>query len=150
VWLATGHERETAPRFGQDFWPVRGIELNRDATEAAQRLLLRAKLLGASKPEHHLLPLNSSKGKFGIGTGRRGYDPTRAMKDGGTAWRTLVKKAGLDGFRFHDLRHAAVTHLLEKGTPLAVVESLAGHLSVKMLRHYTHITAVRYERRLML
>ena len=52
-----------------------------------------------------------------------------------------MDKAGHGKFRFHDLRHTAVTHLLEKGTPLAVVESLVGHLSVKMLRHYTHVTS---------
>jgi hypothetical protein len=35
---------------------ARCIELNRDATVAAERLLLRAGLLGATDPAHYLMP----------------------------------------------------------------------------------------------
>ena len=47
--------------------------------------------------------------------------------------------AGLPGFRFHDLRHTVVTRLLEAGEPDHVVESITGHLSRRMLEHYSHI-----------
>ena len=42
------------------------------------------------------------------------------------------------GFRFHDLRHTVVTRLLEAGEPDHVVESITGHLSRRMLEHYSH------------
>jgi site-specific recombinase XerD len=55
-----------------------------------------------------------------------------------TAWRALRKAAGLAGFRFHDLRHTVVTDLLEAGEPEHVIEAVTGHLSRRMLEHYSH------------
>jgi integrase len=37
------------------------------------------------------------------------------------------------------LRHTVVTRLLEAGEPDHVVESITGHLSRRMLEHYSHI-----------
>jgi integrase len=54
-----------------------------------------------------------------------------------TAWRALSDAAGLSGLRFHDLRHTLVTRLLEAGEPDHVVESITGHLSRRMLEHYS-------------
>jgi mannose-6-phosphate isomerase-like protein (cupin superfamily) len=56
-----------------------------------------------------------------------------------TAWRALRDAARLPGLRFHDLRHTVVTRLLEAGEPDHVVESITGHLSRRMLEHYSHI-----------
>ena len=42
------------------------------------------------------------------------------------------------GFRFHDLRHTVVTDLLEAGEPEHVIEAITGHLSRRMLEHYSH------------
>jgi integrase len=68
--------------------------------------------------------------------------PTRARarsREWDTAWRALREAAGLTGLRFHDLRHTVVTRLLEAGEPDHVVESITGHLSRRMLEHYSHI-----------
>jgi integrase len=40
---------------------------------------------------------------------------------------------------FHSLRHTFVSLCRTAGVPLAVVESLVGHTSAAMTRHYTHI-----------
>jgi integrase len=50
-----------------------------------------------------------------------------------------VDASRLPGLRFHDLRHTVVTRLLEAGEPDHVVESITGHLSRRMLEHYSHI-----------
>src|SRR6266849_821287 len=55
-----------------------------------------------------------------------------------TAWRAFRDAAGLPGFRFHDLRHTVVTDLLEAGEPEHVIEAVTGHLSRRMLEHYSH------------
>jgi integrase len=55
------------------------------------------------------------------------------------AWRKLTRAAGLKGLRFHDLRHQCITELLEAGAPEAAVLSIAGHVSRKMMEHYSHI-----------
>ena len=63
----------------------------------------------------------------------------RPQKSVRTAWRALTRKAGLVGLRIHDLRHTAITDMAEAGVPESVMESMAGHVSRKMLAHYTHI-----------
>ena len=51
-----------------------------------------------------------------------------------------AKEAGLAGLRFHDLRHAAITTLAEAGLPDQInIMGLAGHVSQRMLEHYSHI-----------
>jgi len=60
-----------------------------------------------------------------------GFDPMRHVKRWRTAWRTLTKKAGLPGFRFHDLRHCAITQLAENGTSDSTIMAIAGHVSRK-------------------
>jgi integrase-like protein len=51
------------------------------------------------------------------------------MKTWRSAWRTLTKAAGLRGLRFHDLRHLAITELLESGLPDQAVMEIAGYVS---------------------
>jgi integrase len=69
-------------------------------------------------------------------------DPNRPITSFRTAWRKATKAAGLPGLRFHDLRHTAVTKLLENGTPFAVVAEIMGWsagMTVRMSKHYAHI-----------
>lgn len=42
------------------------------------------------------------------------------------------------GFRFHDLRHQAVTELAEAGASDTLM-AIAGHLSQRMMEHYSHV-----------
>ncbi len=56
-----------------------------------------------------------------------------------TAWRALRDAAGLHELRFHDLRHTVITELAEMGVADHVLESTSGHLSRRMLEHYSHI-----------
>jgi integrase len=63
----------------------------------------------------------------------------QATKSWRTAWRKLTAKAGLKGFRFHDLRHQAITELAENGVADATLMGMAGHLSRKMMEHYSHV-----------
>ena len=89
----------------------------------------RADLLGHTAPEHYLWPA-CQWGRF---------DPTNPMLKWDTAWRALREAAGLLGFRFHDLRHTIITELAEMGVADHVLESITGHLTRRMLEHYSHI-----------
>jgi hypothetical protein len=53
--------------------------------------------------------------------------------------RCDVDLAGLPGLRFHDLRHTVITELAEMGVADHVLESISGHLTRRMLEHYSHI-----------
>ena len=48
-------------------------------------------------------------------------------------------KSPFDGFRFHDLRHQAITELAESKASDSTIMSIAGHVSRKMLAHYSHV-----------
>ena len=48
-------------------------------------------------------------------------------------------KSPLAGLRFHDLRHHAITELAESQASDGTIMSIAGHVSNKMLQHYSHI-----------
>ena len=54
-------------------------------------------------------------------------------------WTTTLKRAGIDGLRFHDLRHEAVSRLVERGFSDQEVVSISGHKTMAMLRRYTHL-----------
>ncbi len=43
------------------------------------------------------------------------------------SWYPLRAAAGLDGVRFHDLRHTCVTLLLDLGAPPHIVREIVGH-----------------------
>jgi integrase len=105
------------------------IPLNHSAQRAFGRMLERARAVGFTQPDHYIWPACQ--------WGR--IDPTRPIKRWDTAWRSLCKAAGLPGLRLHDMRHTIVTELLEMGAPDHVVESITGHLSRRMLEHYSHV-----------
>jgi integrase len=47
-------------------------------------------------------------------------------------------RSSFEGLRFHDLRHQAITELAEKGVPEQTLMGIAGHVSRRMLDHYSH------------
>lgn len=145
---------------------ARLVELNNSATLAACRLYVRAQSLGATEPEHYLLPADLSRHtkKTDPLKGRRGFDATRHQVSWDTAWRSLRKAAGsaiqdtaskenrelsteereaiaaFQGLRFHDLRHTFISLMGERGVPLQIVQAMVGHMSSAMVRYYTHIS----------
>ena len=106
----------------------RVIPLDEAARQAVERMLKRSDALGHTNPEHYVW-CASQHHKF---------DPSQPASKWDGAWHSLRKAAGLPGFRFHDLRHTVVTDLLEAGEPEHVIEAVTGHLSRRMLEHYSH------------
>lgn len=56
------------------------------------------------------------------------------------AFRRFSAKAGIGGYRLHDLRHAFVTELFASGAPAPVVQRLAGHEHLITTQRYAHAT----------
>jgi integrase len=121
---------------------VRTISLSADALDSVVALMERARQLGASHPDHFLIPARVNRVQA-TDNGRRSvvraYDPAKPTKGWRTAWRNLTRKAGLKGLRGHDLRHNWITGHAEIGTPQSVLEAQAGHLSKQMSDLYKHI-----------
>ncbi|AYH33275.1 site-specific integrase [Pectobacterium parmentieri] len=59
--------------------------------------------------------------------------------DANTAWRAALKRAGIDDFRFHDLRHTWASWLVQAGVPISVLQEMGGWESIEMVRRYAHL-----------
>src|SRR5262249_50049064 len=119
---------------------ARIIPLNETAMWAFRRLLQRAQALGCTEPDHYLFPaFVFRRPRNGESRKGSGYDPTKPQVSWRTGWQNLIKKAGLVGFRFHDLRHHCITKLAENGTADQVLMAISGHVSKAMLDHYSHV-----------
>ncbi|UTW56586.1 site-specific integrase [Kordiimonas sp. SCSIO 12610] len=55
------------------------------------------------------------------------------------AIRNAMKRAGLDGFRLHDVRHTAASRLVQNGLSLQEVSSILGHSGLQMTARYAHL-----------
>ncbi len=73
--------------------------------------------------------------------GEPGRDGVRRPYLFDKAWTDAKKEAGLTDFRFHDLRHEAVSRLVEAGLSDQEVAAISGHKSMQMLKRYTHLRA---------
>jgi integrase len=126
-------ERWIHVRVGKTATADRDIPLNPEAFAAVLKLREQAKALFGDQlsPDWFL---------FFWWLGAAGQpDPTRPTKSWRRAWDSLVKAAGLGRLRFHDLRHTAITDLSEGEASEQTIMAISGHLSRKMLEHYSHI-----------
>jgi integrase len=57
-----------------------------------------------------------------------------------TAWENALKKAGIEDFRFHDLRHSAASYLAMNGASLAEIAEVLGHKTLQMVKRYAHLS----------
>jgi integrase len=64
---------------------------------------------------------------------------TGQLVDIKTAWKVLLRRAGITGFRIHDLRHSFASRLVQRGVDLYRVQKLLGHASPVMTQRYAHL-----------
>ncbi len=99
--------------------------------------------------KHIMLPINDTLMELFNKTpveNRVGYvfvnpqtkQPYRDIKK---SWTTALKKAGIENFRFHDLRHTVGTRLAKENVPVNVIKEILAHSDVKTTMRYVHATA---------
>ena len=101
---------------------------------------------GTKNGEIHRVPMNGkltatledgkkiSKSKYVFSENRKPY------RDVKTGWWTALKKAKIEGFRFHDLRHTFGSRLRMAGVDIRTIQELMGHKDIKMTMRYSHPT----------
>jgi integrase len=113
----------------------RVIPLNQPAFDA---LVKWASRLVESKAEDYVFPACEAAGIERKHPDRERIDPSRPIKSWRSAWQAALKRAGLQ-IRFHDLRHTCITKLAEMQASEQTLMAIAGHVSRKMIEHYSHI-----------
>lgn len=109
----------------------RKIALNEAAHWAMKNVYKRAEKLGSTKPEHYLFPFRVKRSQ---------YDPTRPATRWflRCSWNHLREISGFTELRPHDLRHHAITRMLENGVDGELVNAISGHVSQRMREFYSH------------
>ncbi len=107
-----------------------------------------ATLLVTKNKEKRTIPLNKTvlnlltgKGKVRSISGYVFVSQAATRVDASNVRRAFIsakKKAEIEGFRFHDLRHTFATRLVQAGVDLYVVKELLGHKSIAMTMRYAH------------
>jgi integrase len=111
---------------------VRTIPLNQEALGYVIAAIERAKRLGSVDPDHYLFPFRVRPNAL--------CDPARHQTTFKTAWNKMKIAARIQNLRMYDLRHHAITALLENPeVSEETVEDLAGHVSRRMKKRYSHI-----------
>ena len=98
---------------------------------------LSNKAIGVIKEvlNHPIRPIDTNLLFFGD----PGRDGLRRPYVTSKIWTEARKKAGIEGLRFHDLRHEATSRFVEAGLSDLEVSSITGHKSMQMLKRYTHL-----------
>jgi len=139
----------------------RVIPLNANAYAAVMRLRERSQMVFGSDlhPDWYVFPSAEGYSK---------PHPTKPLSGWRSAWRSLTRaincplcgelqnpaaiccnsvcradiskvKSPTAGLRFHDLRHHAITELAESQASDRTIMAIAGHVSQRMLAHYSHV-----------
>ncbi|MBS0423486.1 MAG: site-specific integrase [Proteobacteria bacterium] len=60
------------------------------------------------------------------------------------AWYKALKRAGIEDFRWHDLRHIWASWLTQNGVPLNIIQEMGAWESAEMVRRYAHLAPEQF------
>lgn len=91
---------------------------------SAQAVTLVSSLVESSPGAEHLFPGNVAG------------EPVKDLKK---FWTSVMRQAGITGYRRHDNRHTYASHLVSSGLSLEIVGRLLGHTNPSTTRRYAHL-----------
>ena len=56
------------------------------------------------------------------------------------AWASALRRADIQNFRWHDLRHSAASYLAMNGASTREIAEILGHKTLQMSMRYAHLT----------
>lgn len=69
------------------------------------------------------------------------YLGNRVIQTSTKAWYKALSRAGIEDFRWHDLRHTWASWMVQKGVPLHALQELGGWQSSDMVAKYAHLSS---------
>lgn len=60
------------------------------------------------------------------------------------AWYKALNRAGIENFRWHDLRHTWASWLTQQGVPLNVIQEMGAWESSEMVKRYAHLAPEQF------
>ncbi|QRQ82895.1 site-specific integrase [Paralysiella testudinis] len=54
-------------------------------------------------------------------------------------WAAALSKAGIEDFRWHDLRHTWASWLVQRGVPVRVLQEMGGWKTLEIVQRYSHL-----------
>jgi integrase len=150
----------TPDQFGDHLHPIVLLALNtgmrrgeifnlRWAAVDLDKALLEVEGPGAKSGRTRHIPLNTEV----VETLRRWRERSKSLMlvfpgPGGsrmtninTSWASLIARAKLNNFRFHDCRHHFASRLVMADVPLNTVRELLGHSEIAMTLRYSHLAS---------
>jgi site-specific recombinase XerD len=68
-----------------------------------------------------------------------GNVPGEPLTDLKKFWSSVMRQAGISGYRRHDNRHTYASHLVSTGLSLEIVGRLLGHTNPSTTKRYAHL-----------
>jgi integrase len=84
-----------------------------------------------------LLKLENSTSKDTALFLKKNGKPIKYINNG---FYNAMKRAKIENFRFHDLRHTFASHLVMKGVDIRIIQQLLGHKTLAMTMRYSHVS----------
>ncbi|MBA3660353.1 MAG: tyrosine-type recombinase/integrase [Gammaproteobacteria bacterium] len=69
------------------------------------------------------------------------YDGKRIIQCNTKAWKKALARAGIENFRWHDLRHTWARWHVQNGTSLQELQQLGGWANFEMVLRYAHLSS---------
>jgi integrase len=111
-----------------------------DVNLEAKMLTIRAEHAKSGRQRH--VPLNVEVLTVLTRWAQSGASPVKRVFEVGDikkGWGKLLADAGIEQFRFHDLRHHFASRLVRAGVDLNTVRELLGHADITMTLRYAHL-----------
>ncbi len=91
-------------------------------------------MMKRSKNYNSLRGEKSKSGDF-VFTNEDG-NPRKSIRE---AFNNSCKRAGIEDFRFHDLRHTGASLLANGGCDILKLQNILGHKTIAMTQRYSHL-----------
>ena len=132
--ISTGARKmEIASLKWQDIDLERGLIILHDTKNGEKRSLPLMSMAKDLMKEHHKNRNDQTDLVFPSNNLRKPIDIR-------TPFETALKKARIDDFRWHDLRHSAASYLAMNGASLAEISAVLGHKTLNMVKRYAHLS----------